>query len=136
MKKLILLMLASVLLCSAAQAENLVRITIGDHALTVRMADNESAAALKALLANGPVTLPASGYGGFEKVCPLGTQLPSQDEYTVAQPGDVMLYAGSSIVIFYGSNSWEYTRLGWVEETTNLTGILGGNENEITLSLE
>lgn len=112
------------------------RIEIGDHILTVRLADNESTAALKALLANGPVTLPASNYGGFEKVCPLGTRLPSQDEYTVTKPGDVMLYAGSNIVLFHGSNSWEYTRLGWMDEMTNLSGILSGNENEITLSLE
>ena len=82
------------------------------------------------------MTLPASNYGGFEKVCPLGTRLSSQDEYTVAQPGDVMLYAGSNIVLFHGSNSWEYTRLGWIDEMTKLTGILSGNENEITLSLE
>ena len=112
------------------------RIEIGNHILTVRLADNESTAALKALLANGPVTLPASNYGGFEKVCPLGTRLSSQDEYTVAQPGDVMLYAGSNIVLFHGSNSWEYTRLGWIDEMTNLSDILSGNENEITLSLE
>ena len=112
------------------------RIAIGDHILTVRLADNESTAALKALLANGPVTIPASHYGGFEKVCPIGTRLPSHDEYTVTKPGDVMLYAGSSIVLFHGGNSWEYTRLGWIDEMTNLTGILSGNENEITLSLE
>lgn len=136
MRKLILLILASTLLCSAARAETLVQIAIGDQPLTVRLADNESAAALKALLANGPVTLPASNFGGFEKVCPLGTRLPSHDEYTVTKPGDVMLYAGSSIVLFHGSNSWAYTRLGWMDETTNLSDILSGNENEITLSLE
>ena len=136
MRKLILLILASTLLCSAARAETLVQIAIGDQPLTVRLADNESAAALKALLANGPVTLPASNFGGFEKVCPLGTRLPSHDEYTVTQPGDVMLYAGSNIVLFHGSNSWEYTRLGWIDEMTNLSDILSGNENEITLSLE
>ena len=112
------------------------QIAIGDHTLTVRLADNESAAALKALLANGPVTLSASNYGGFEKVCSLGTRLPSHDEYTVTKPGDVMLYAGSNIVLFHGSNSWEYTRLGWIDEMTNLSGILSGNENEITLGLE
>lgn len=112
------------------------RIEIGDQPLTVRLADNESAAALKALLANGPVTIPASNYGGFEKVCPLGTRLSSQDEYTVTKPGDVMLYAGSNIVLFHGSNSGEYTRLGWIDEMTNLSGILSRNESEITLSLE
>ena len=112
------------------------RIAIGDYILTIRLADNESTAELKALLANGPVTLPASNYGGFEKACPIGIRLPSHDEYTVTKPGDIMLYAGSSIVLFHGSNSWEYTRLGWIDEMTNLTGILSGNENEITLSLE
>lgn len=112
------------------------RIEIGDQPLTVRLADNESTAALKVLLANGPMTIPASDYGGLEKVCPLGTRLPSHDEYTVTQPDDVMLYAGSNIVLFHGSNSWEYTRLGWIDEITNLSGILSRNENEIILSLE
>ena len=82
------------------------------------------------------MTLPASNYGGFEKVCPLGSRMPSHDEYTVTQPGDVMLYAGSNIVLFHVSNSWEYTRLGWIDEKTNLSDILSGNESEITLSLE
>lgn len=123
MRKLILLILASALLCSAAQAETLV--------VWFSCTGNT-----EALLANGPVTLPASGYGGFEKVRPLGTRLPSHDEYTVTKPGDVMLFAGSSIVLFHGSNSWEYTRLGWMEETQSLRDILSGNENEITMSLE
>ena len=123
MRKLILLILASALLCSAAQAETLV--------VWFSCTGNT-----EALLANGPVTLPASGYGGFEKVCPLGARLASHDEYTVTKPGDVMLFAGSSIVLFHGSNSWEYTRLGWMEETQSLRDILSGNENEITLSLE
>lgn len=146
MRKWSLLILVSALLCSAArdgasiglEKENnaAMRIEIGDHTLTVRLAGNDSAAALTALLANGPVTLPASGYGGFEKVCPLGTPLPSHDESTVTQPGDVMLYAGSNIVFFHGSNSWAYTRLGWIEETANLSEILSENENSITLSLE
>lgn len=116
--------------------ETTMMITIGEHTLYVRMDQNPSADTLLALLADGPLTISASNYGGFEKVCPLGTRLPSSDEYTVTHPGDVMLYASSNIVIFHGSNSWEYTRLGWIEDTAGLTAILSGHETEITLSLK
>ena len=113
-------------------------ITIGDSELTVRLAENESAEALKDWLASGPKTISASNYGGFEKVCPLGVRLPSHDEHTTTQPGDVMLYASNQIVIFHGNNSWAYTRLGWIEGKTNeeLRAILSGPETEITLRLE
>lgn len=142
MKKIFLLFI--ILLCTALSVGILAEETelkimlihIGEHTLTVHMADNESADALLALLEDGPLTIPASNYGGFEKVCPLGTYLPADDEYTVTQPGDVMLYAGSNIVMFHGSNSWEYTRLGRIAETENLRNILSGNESEITLNLE
>ena len=113
-------------------------IAVGEHELTVRLAENEAAEALKAWLADGPKTIPASNYGGFEKVCPLGVTLPDDDVQTTTQAGDVMLYASSQIVIFHGSNSWAYTRLGWIEGRTReeLRGILSGSETEITLKLE
>ena len=110
---------------------------MGDKSFTVRLEDNESAAALLAMLVDGDKTIPASNYGGFEKVCRLGENLPSNDVQTRTEAGDVMLYSSNQIVIFYGSNSWSYTRLGKVEDLSaeELTQILSGPENEITMSI-
>lgn len=78
-----------------------------------------------------------SNYGGFEKVGSLGTNLPTNDTQITTIVGDIMLYQGNSIVIFYGSNSWSYTRLGKIESATkeSLLEVLGTEEVTITLSL-
>ena len=121
----------------SALEENEIRVIVGKNSFVVRLEDNESAAALRELLKDGDKTIPASNYGGFEKVCRLGTTLPSNDVQTRTSAGDVMLYSSSQIVIFYDSNSWAYTRLGKVEGLTakELEKILSGSETEITLSL-
>lgn len=113
-------------------------ITVGESELTVRLEDNASVDALLEWLADGSQTIPTSNYGGFEKVCPLGVTLPSDDTQTTTQPGDVMLYSSSQLVIFHGSNAWAYTRIGWIEDLTQeeLRDILAGPEAEITLSME
>lgn len=118
-----------------SQEEMRMKIQVGEAVLNVRLADNDSARALTDLLAGGPLTISASNYGGFEKVCPLGTNLPSNDVQTTTQPGDVMLYAGNHIVIFHGRNDWAYTRLGWVEDidAAELRSILSGNADTVTL---
>ena len=116
--------------------ENGMLVQIGEKALRVRLAENESVAALQEMLQEGPLTLSCSNYGGFEKTCLLGTTLPVDDAETTAQPGDVMLYSGNCLVLFYGSNQWNYTRIGWLEETDGLVDILGGTETEITLCLK
>ena len=119
-------------------SENEIRITVGKGSFIVKLDENSSAAALRELLAEGDRTISASNYGGFEKVCALGTTLPSNDVQTTTQAGDVMLYSSNQIVIFYGSNSWAYTRLGRVEglSAEDLESILSGPETEITLSLK
>ncbi len=113
-------------------------IQVGESTLAAVLEDNESVEALKELLADGPMTISASNYGGFEKVCSLGTKLPRNDSQTTTYAGDICLYNGNQIVIFYGSNSWSYTRLGKVTDAdeTELETVLGGEETEITLSLE
>lgn len=113
-------------------------IKIGGNTLTAVLEENESAAALKELIAEKPLTISASNYGGFEKVCTLGTSLPRSDVQTTAQAGDICLYSGNQIVIFYGSNSWSYTRLGKISgaDSSELERILSGSETELTLSLK
>lgn len=110
-------------------------IEVGESTLTAVLEDNESAKALKELLANGPLTISASNYGGFEKVCSLGKSLPRNDSQTTTYAGDICLYNGNQIVIFYGSNSWAYTRLGKIVDAdgSELEKVLGGEETEITL---
>ncbi|MCM1535654.1 MAG: cyclophilin-like fold protein [Clostridium sp.] len=120
-----------------AVTANQMNIKVGEVTLTAVLEDNEAAEALKKLLADGPLTISASNYGGFEKVCSLGSSLPTNDSRTTTHAGDICLYNGSQIVIFYGSNSWAYTRLGKVSdmEESELEEILSGEETQITLSL-
>ncbi len=117
---------------------NQIYIKIGKSILTAVLEENESAEALKELLADGAMTISASNYGGFEKVCSLGKKLPSNDRQTTTHAGDICLYNSSQIIIFYGSNSWAYTRLGKVfdVEESELEKVLSGEETEITISLE
>ena len=117
--------------------EAMLKIQIGDTVLTASFADNPSAEALQDLLAEGPVTITVQNYGGFEKVGTLPQSLPRNDEQMTAQPGDIMLYQGNSIVLFHGTNTWSYTRLGTIEETGDVefSEVLGGADTSMTLSL-
>ena len=59
-------------------------------------------------------------YGGFEKVGALGTELTRNDRQITTQPGDVILYQGNQITIYYGTNSWSFTRLATIDDPTDL----------------
>ena len=113
-------------------------LQIGDTTLTATLADNSSARALAELLKKGPLTLSLEDYAGMEKVGPLGTALPQNNEQMVTGPGDIILYQGSSFVIYYGTNSWRLTRLGRIDDTDEerLRELLGDGAVTVTLSLE
>jgi len=97
----------------------------------VEWEENESVEALKELC---PLTVKMSMYGGFEQVGSLGESLPRNDEQIKTGYGDIVLYSGNQIVVFYGSNSWAYTRLGHIDMTQEeLTVLLGNGDVEITL---
>lgn len=119
------------------EAEIMLQIQMGDTLLTAALEDNSSADALKEMLSEGPLTIEVENYGGFEKVGTLPESLPRNDTQMTAQPGDIMLYQGNSIVFFHGSNSWSYTKLGTIEQTgdLDLKEVLGGQESTVTLSL-
>ena len=112
-------------------------LKINDEEVNVKWEDNESVRALADLAAKGPVTVETSRYGGFEQVGGLGTTLPSNDADTVTEPGDIVLYSSSSIVVFFGTNSWAYTRLGHIEGKSGeeLKDLLGGNTAVLTITL-
>ena len=99
----------------------------GSHSLAATLADNSSAMAFYELLEKGPVTIKMTDYGNFEKVGPLGTKLPRNDTQITTQAGDIILYQGNQITIYYDTNSWNFTRLGKVDGVTQaeLKKILG-----------
>ena len=114
------------------------QMKIGGTAVTVDWEDNESVEALKELCREEALSISMSMYGGFEQVGSLGTSLPRNDVQTRTDSGDIVLYSGSQLVVFYGSNSWAYTRLGHIADQSkeDLTALLGGGDVTITLSVE
>ena len=95
----------------------------GKSELTATLVDNSSATAFYELLKKGPVTIKMTDYGNFEKVGPLGTKLPRNDTQITTQAGDIILYQGNQITIYYDTNSWNFTRLGKVVSTGSTTTI-------------
>jgi len=110
---------------------------IGSTTVTVDWEDNESVAALRELVKDKPLMVQLSMYGGFEQVGSLGTSLPRNDSQTTTAAGDIVLYSGNQIVVFYGSNSWAYTRLGHVTDktATEMAELLGNGNLTIEISL-
>ena len=112
------------------------KLKIGDVEVPVTWEENESVDALAALAAEGPLTIQLSMYGGFEQVGPIGQSIISDDQQTTTQAGDVVLYSGDQIVVFYGSNSWAYTRLGHVDLSQNeMEDLLGNGDVMLTLQM-
>lgn len=109
----------------------------GGNTLTATLADNATTRALTEALRQSPITYQASDYGGFEKVGALGRTFVTADEYITTQPGDIMLYQGSSLVIFYGSNSWQYTPVGKIEGLTveQLKSALKAGQGTVAITL-
>ena len=105
--------------------------------LTATFADTEAARELAAALSEGPITVSLHSYGGFEKVGLLPMELTAADERIAAEPGDVMLYQGNQITVFFGSNTWEYTPLAHVDGATadQIEQVLGEDEVEVVLTL-
>ncbi|MBQ2357241.1 MAG: hypothetical protein II395_00635, partial [Ruminococcus sp.] len=94
------------------------QMTIDDTPVSVDWQDNESVQALKEFCSNQPLMIQMSRYGGFEQVGSIGTDLPQNDVSTTTSSGDIVLYSGNQMVVFYGSNTWAYTRLGHITDKT------------------
>jgi hypothetical protein len=112
-------------------------LKIGDRTLTAALEDNSATQALRQQLAENPITINMSDYGGFEKVGDFGMSFPTSDRRITAKSGDLILYQGNQFVIFYGSNTWSYTRLGKINNVTQqeLRNILGSGNVTVILSL-
>ncbi len=110
-------------------------VEVNGVAFTATLERNGAVDALVAMLENGPMTIQMSDYAGFEKVGPLGTSLPTSNSQTTTHAGDIVLYQGNQIVMFYGSNSWNYTRLGKIDDLTGWAEALGSGNVTVTFSL-
>ena len=112
-------------------------IKIGDTVLTATLVENSSVDALKEALVESPITINMRDYDSMEKVGPLGMDLPRNDEPITTEAGDIILFQGSAFVIYYAPNSWNFTRLGKIDDISaeELKEILGDGNVTITLSL-
>ena len=115
---------------------NVINLKVNNHVLKVKLEDNSAAKALMNKLKKGDVTIHAEDYGGFEKVGDLGFSLPRSDKYITTSAGDIVLYEGDEISLFYNSNSWSYTKLGKVQNIKDLKKILGTGDVKLVLSLK
>ena len=134
----IFVLLAISLVCASSLAARSIYAYTGDERLEIALVDNSSADALVDYLKGGDVTVAMHDYGGFEKVGELGATLPKNDERITTVPGDVILYLGRRIVIYYDENTWSFTRLGKVKGLggKDLRRILGKGDVTVRFSLD
>lgn len=110
-------------------------VQVGDAVFSATLEENEAVTAFVEMMREGLVVIQMSDYSGFEKVGPLGTSLPASNSQTTTHAGDIVLYSGNQIVIFYGSNSWSYTRLGHIDDLTGWEEALGRGDVTVIFSL-
>ena len=133
-KLLILLMLITAM---PAYAEEFIYAHIGSNVLTIKPENNSSTGAFVDLLRKSDLTVEMHDYGNFEKVGSIGSSLPRNDKSITTKPGDVILYQGNQITIYYDVNSWNFTKLGEVQgiEPSELKAILGDGNVSVRFSL-
>lgn len=114
-----------------------IKISVSGKTIPINIENNDATKALVAALRETSITYEANDYGGFEKVGPLGRTLPTIDTQITTQAGDVVLYSSNQIVLFYGSNTWSYTRLGKMqfESLDELKSFLKAGEGNISVTL-
>lgn len=113
-----------------------IEIQIGDKTMYAELENNDTTTELVELLEADELVMSASNYGGFEKVCSIGQSITRDDGQITTTPGDIMLYSGNQIVIFYDSNSWAYTPVGHIDASADeLEEFLSGDEDEVILRL-
>lgn len=109
----------------------------GQNVLVIKPENNSSAKAFIALLQKHDLTVDMHDYGNFEKVGSIGSNLPRNDKPITTKPGDVILYQGNQITIYYDENSWNFTKLGEVQGVgrRELKSILGSSNVSVRFSL-
>ena len=109
-------------------------VEVNGTTFTATLENNAAVEAFMEMMREAPVVIEMRDYSGFEKVGSLGASLPTSNSQTTTQAGDIVLYNGNQIVIFYGSNSWSYTRLGKIDDLTGWEEALGSGDVTVTFS--
>lgn len=122
----------------SSQTGDMLKIEIGQETFTATLANNSSVDALKELLKNGPLTLKMSDYAGMEKGADLGVTLPQNNQQMNTTAGDIILYQGRTLVIYYDTNSWSLTPIGKIKDLDEalLKETLGSGDVTVTFSLQ
>ncbi|WP_446449899.1 cyclophilin-like fold protein [Tuanshanicoccus lijuaniae] len=113
-------------------------LKVNDEVIEVEWVDNKTVSELKEALRHGDVTVESSRYGGVEQVGALGRRFSTNDKRTTTEAGDIMLYTGNHIVLFYGKHTWSYTRLGKIKNLgeKDIAALLNHKDVRITLQLK
>ena len=113
-----------------------IQIKVNDKILNVKLEDNSSAKAFVEKLNNGDIIVNARDFDNFEKVGSLGFDLPTNDTRITTTPGDLILYQGNQITLYYDTNTWSFTKLGKVENISKeeLKEILGSGDVELVFT--
>ncbi len=145
MRQMMMLLAAVLFACWSSEENKVIAqtmtqkmfITIDGVTKTATLVDNSVTQTLVAKLQSAPVTVTLNSSGGFEIWGALGFSLPTSNEQVNAQPGDIVLYNGSNICMFYGTNSWSYTRLGHIDGLleNELRTFLHAGESNISVML-
>ncbi|MEE1156809.1 MAG: cyclophilin-like fold protein [Methanobrevibacter sp.] len=138
-KTSIILIILSFLLLSGVNAQNndnMIKLKVNDHIFDVELENNPATKELVKKLETGNVSVNATDYGNFEKVGDLGFSLPANDENIKTEPGDIVLYQKNQISVFYDSHSWSYTKLGKIQNASDLKEILGSGNTTLEFSLK
>lgn len=147
MKKFILLILVIVGLClfinkpiyrkniKKEKSETML-LEVNGYTFEVELENNTSVKALKEYVSKEKRTLSLDDYGNFEKVGDLGITLPRNDETITTKEGDLILYLGNKLCLYYNQNTWDFTKLGHIKDTTHLKEVLGKGSVQVTLLME
>lgn len=111
-----------------------IEIKAGSKTFSAALEKNDAANSFMQLLKKAPLVIKMRDYAGFEKVGSLEKSLPESNRHMTAQPGDIVLYNGSQIVAFYGSNSWSYTKLAKIDDLSGWKEALGSGSVTLTFT--
>ena len=117
------------------QTEMKMNVKIGDYNFTATLENNTAVEELLDMLKDGPITIQMDDYSGFEKVGPLERSLTTSNSQIATSAGDIVLYNGNNIVMFYGSNSWNYTRIGKIDDLSEWEKALGNGSITVVFTL-
>lgn len=148
MKKFILLVLVMVGLClfinkpiyqkniKKEKESEAMLLEVNNYTFEVELENNTSANALKEYVSKEKRILTLDDYGNFEKVGELGTILPRNDETITTKEGDLILYLGNKLCLYYNQNTWDFTKLGHIKDITHLKEAIGKGSVQVTLVME